>query len=259
MKIPLESVNAFKITRVFPPAIKPTGWNTLYAEFESSAATEFIQQFARFLQPGKQINIYVPQKLQMRFRAINSLAHSFRKGSLQHKNRVRYGIDDFTLLVRPKTIDGTWSYASLDSLPPFQFSPIHPSNSPPIGRPLKKKRTRSGENDSRSSRPRTDNEIAAPTDRNPNSEEVIPEVSGLISNPPHTEALPESEAEHQNPIPSYSASNSSQQLDSAPPNNYDLGSFQPSACLSPSAAKNQNFTFTTRSLIPKSLNSKVQT
>lgn len=80
MKIPRDMADRFHILKVFPPASKLSGFDLLYAEFDSPAATEMILQYARYLQPGKQINIYVPQKLQMRFRSVNSLAHSYRKG-----------------------------------------------------------------------------------------------------------------------------------------------------------------------------------
>ena len=103
MKIPIDVIESFKICRVFPPATKPMGWQKLYAEFENTSQTDLILNFAKFLRPGNQVSIYVPGRLQPRFSAVNTLAHEYRKGPVPHKTRVKYGISDFVLLVKPKS------------------------------------------------------------------------------------------------------------------------------------------------------------
>ena len=155
MKIPLETINKQVIIRTFPPARQPDGWNFLYAEFECPSSSSLVQQYARHLQPGKQVSLYVPQCLQPRFSAVNSLAHKYRTGETKHKTRVKYGIDDFTLLVKPRSGNNPWVHASLASLPPFQLAPPS-STSPPKGRQRRhlRKRQRSSDDEARSTRPK---------------------------------------------------------------------------------------------------------
>ena len=155
MKIPVDLINNLKICRVFPPISKPTDFTSLYAEFTNTSNADLILNFARYLQPGKQVNINVPARLQPRFAAVNSLAFEYRKGpTKEYKTRVKYGLSDFVLLTKPRHGSHPWSYASLASLPPLRLAPVM-SPSPAVGRPrYQNKRTRSNEEESRSNRPR---------------------------------------------------------------------------------------------------------
>ena len=140
MKVPSETIDTLDIVRVFPPARTPVEWNMLYAEFADISHSDLILSFARHLQPGKQVSLYVPARLQPRFSAVNSLAHEFRTGPKQCKTRVEYGISEFILLIKPKHGSHSWTYASLSSLPSFQLAPIV-SSSPPLGRSRYEKKT----------------------------------------------------------------------------------------------------------------------
>ena len=251
MNIPREIVDKFKILKVFPPANKPTGWDQLYAEFDSPAATDLILQYACYLKAGKQINLYVPQKLQWRFRAVNSLAYSYRKGPQGYKTRFKYGIDDFCLLIKPRSNGSRWSYASLNCLPPFQFTPALPSLLPLTER-VQRKRGRSDEQDSRTSRPRTGEStatnivqdttlVSSETDSNI-------ELSNTNSGPDATEMSVE-QTHHE--VPEVTPSDAEGPI---VPSRVDMGSFLPSACVSPSTVRNKDFDFVRKSSLPRPLN-----
>ena len=103
-----------------------------------------------------------PHSLYPRFRSINTIAHSYRNGTVRHKTKVRYGISDFVLLVKPKDdIRSKWTYVSLEHLPPLQLSPYdgNPSLNLPPGRtriPSKRARPTSPENSERVTRIRVE-------------------------------------------------------------------------------------------------------
>ena len=138
MKVPKATIDKVEIKRVFPPAKhSENGWTTLYAEFADISTAETITQFVGNLLPGRHVSIYVPHSLYHRFTAINAIAHKYRNGSVKHKTKVKYGHSDFVLLVKPKDSNSSWSYPSLDFLPPLQLQP--PDNSteevPSLSRP----------------------------------------------------------------------------------------------------------------------------
>ena len=221
MKVPSSITDKIVIKRTFPPASKPVGWSTLYAEFDANA-TDIVHQYARNLQPGKQLSIYVPHSLQPRFRMVNDIAHRYRFGSVKHKTRVKYGVSDFVLYVKPREGNVPWTFVPLNELPPLSLSPFEVpqflTSSPPPGRDRTRsssKRARSSStspsrDDSRVSRSRVD--IAENEEQYENEN---------VDAPPKT-------------LPSPKPTN---------PSVPDVGSFLPSACASPSANRNKNFTF----------------
>ena len=97
-----ESIsNSLSIEKIFPPANK-ADWNTLYVVFKDPLTIELLNQYVKFLKPGKSLSIYVPHSLYPRFSAISNIAHSYRNSEIKHKTKIKYGINDFELLVKPK-------------------------------------------------------------------------------------------------------------------------------------------------------------
>ena len=246
MKVPSTVLDTINILNVFPPAKNPTNWKTLYAEFPDSATTDLINQYARNLLPGRSVSIYVPHSLFPRFAAVRDIEHSYRNGDIKHKTRIKYGTSDFVLIVKPRDTNSSWTYVSLSSLPPLQLSMFdgNLTSSPPPGRTrLASKRARSGSPEvdlTRNNKPRISDvssggkegssDSATPPEQStaPNSSSSPAPTAG----PPHTCSGP------------------------APPSMSDLGSFHPSACVSPRAVSNKSFTFTNRtSSIPIMKNS----
>ena len=166
MNVPRNVSDSLKIVRTFTPAKQVHGWTTLYAEFYDTNAVDLINQYVINLQPGKSVNMYVPHSLYPRFRSINTIAHSYRNGDIKHKTKVRYGISDFVLLVKPRLSNSRWSYVSLAHLPSLELSPYdgNPSSDPPPGR------TRLSSKRSRSDSPDTINKVSkARTEQDPTS------------------------------------------------------------------------------------------
>ena len=136
MKVPVSVTNNLHIVKVFPPASQPNGWNMLFAEFSISSEIDLINQYVRNLLPGKNMSIFVPNSLMPRYHADRNLDFSYRNGSVKHKTKIKYGVSDFVLLIKPRDQNVPWSYASMESLPPLQLSAFTPSTStsPPPGR-----------------------------------------------------------------------------------------------------------------------------
>ena len=182
MKVPKSITDRLSIKRIFPPAKQPTGWKTLYAEFNDISTSELINQYVTNLNPGKSVSIYVPHNLYPRFSAIRDLEHSYRHGDIKHKTRVKYGTSDFVLLVKPRGVVAPWTYVSLSSLPPLELSFFdgNPSLSPPPGRSRlpSSKRARSDSPDdkiTRINRTKLDDENLVPASDNdvvPSSEQL---------------------------------------------------------------------------------------
>ena len=217
MKVPKSITDNIVLKKVFPPAKQPTGWSTLYAEFADYSDSDLVNQYATNLLPGRSLSIYVPHSLWPRFQVLNNIAHGYRNGPIKHKTKIKYGLTDFVLLVKPKDQNTPWTYPRLD-LPPLRLSAYdgNPSSSPPPGRPrLQSKRARS----------------------------VSPESDTNRSNKTRIEMT--------SPVSVDDAPSGSSEMTNGPPNlNIDPGSFHPSACASPKATANKNFTFGT-SQIPR--------
>ena len=230
MKIPHSTIEKFSIKRIFPPA-RQADSKTLYVEFSDIATTDHIQQFVTHLNPGVQVSIYIPHALYPRYRAVRDIANSLRfptDGSEKLKYKIKWGISDFVLLT--KTKESSWKYSSLVSLPPLKLfsSGNSTSSSPAPGRQrLHSKRTRS------------------PEDKSPNFRtfKIRKEVSTLnVDSKVDIETPEEPTSEVSPKTPEKSTLSSAR----------DQGSFLPSACISPTAAANKNFTFgKSLSSIPK--------
>ena len=259
MKIPTSITDRLVFNRVFPPAKQPTGWSTLYAEFQDLSSAELIQQYVRHLLPGKQVSIYVPHSLQPRLRAVENIAHSYRNGGIKHKTKIRYGTSDFVLQVKPRFENIPWTYVSLAVLPPLQLSPFdgNPSSSPPPGR----MRTTS-----KRGRAESDEDDGPPSSKTRNDDPRSGTNDVIDDDPKSDTGKDESEnrkvADKDDPTslsaskPSPAPTTPTRQVIAAPAiAAADLGSFLPSACVSPSAALNKNFTFgLQKSSIPKMTN-----
>ena len=251
MKVPRSVADQLVLLRVFPPA-KPSseGWSTLYAEFPDISSAELVQQYVRNLLPGKTVSIYVPHTLHPRYSAISDIAHGYRNGDIKHKTRIKYGSSDFVLIVKPKNSNSPWTYISLDILPPLQLSPFDGNtSSPPLGRlRLTSKRDRSQSPSSRSLKARKEDD-PDPASQNEKSSSP-PSNSNLEIAPNPTPSAPPHD-----PAGSGQPKTPPRSAVSPPPlptPRKDPGLFQPSACASPSARQNTNFTFTTaQSSIPK--------
>ena len=241
MKVPKSFTDKLVLKRVFPPAKPPpSGWSTLYAEFPDSTSADLVHQYVRNLLPGKTMSIYVPHSLHPRYSAICDIAHEYRNGTLKHKTKIKYGSSDFVLIVKPKNSSASpWSYVPLTGLPPLELSTFdgNPSRSPPPGRTrITSKRDRSespnagNENPSKSRKDDEPDEPLKTSGSNDECSEVPPDEAVVLSTDSETSDKPESPA----------------------PATKDPGLFQPSACASPSASRNKNFTFgMLQSSIPK--------
>ena len=216
MKVPTSITDKITIKRTFPPASRLNGWSTLYAEFDANTI-DIVHQYARNLQPGKQLSIYVPHSLQPRFRMVNDIAHRYRLGNVKHKTRVKYGVADFVLYVKPREGNVPWTFVSLHELPPLSLSPYEvpplQSSSPPPGRNrLSSKRPRS------SPSPEQNRTCKSRVDITENEVQTVVDECNPPTNTPSS------------PEPTL-------------PLGADVGSFLPSACASPSTNRNKNFTF----------------
>ena len=136
MKIPRGTANSFKFARIFPPTSQPTAWNKLYAEFQSQTSVDLINQFLPNLEHGKSVSLYIPSSLFPRFTSVQEIAFSYRHGETKHKTKIKYGVSDFLLSVKPKQGNHPWCYVHLD-LPPLELMPsLSSTNTPPLeGRP----------------------------------------------------------------------------------------------------------------------------
>ena len=235
MKVPTAILDTINIVRVFPPARDPTGWKTLYAEFQDSTTADLINQYVRNLVPGRTVSIYVPHSLFPRYAAIRDIEHSYRNGDVKHKTRIKYGTSDFVLLIKPRDTAQSWSYVSLSSLPPLQLSLFdgNLSTSPPPGRTrLPSKRARSGS-------PEAD---LARNNKAKISEEAYDDKEEETDNPTSLEMITTSDT-----LPPESlADGPLSPPRPAPSSKSDLGSFHPSACVSPRAVSNKSFTFSNK-------------
>ena len=133
----LKCHNIPNIVSVFPPANTPE-----YDRIEDKAAASHVSSFARVIRkPDHQVSIYVPRSFQSRFRAFNDHARSLRTapglspGDV--KTKVKYGLNDFVLLSKPRNGRWTAQYVNTENFPPLQPppGPAQSSDSPPPGRP----------------------------------------------------------------------------------------------------------------------------
>ena len=237
MKVPKSFTDQLIMKRIFPPSRHPTDWKTLYVEFEDTSITDLINQYVTNLLPGKSVSIYVPHSLFPGFSGVHDIEHSYRMVISSTKPKSSMG-QLTALLVKPRHEQAPWVYVSLSSLPPLNLSAYdgNPSSSPPPGRArLSSKRTRSESSDTEETRVNKQ------------------KVDTNSSNPEETNDADTGDEPRNVENPQKTPSKDDPVL----PINKDLGAFHPSACLSPSAAQNLNFDFSSKSGIPlmkKSLN-----
>ena len=220
MKVPAHITDNIVITKVFPPAKQPN-WNYLYAEFSNIATVDLLFTFVMNLGPGINIDIYIPHPLHTRSLAVGQIAFDYRNGVIKHKTKIRYGSADFTLSIKEKGKSGPWTSLKLDtdSLPPLDPSSMsNQTTSPAPGRArLPSKRPRSPPDEDCVERSaKSKKEDISKTPDSHTAKDKIP--------------VDETENSPGKPNPNVATTR-------------DIGIFQPSSCVSPSANLNKNFTF----------------
>ena len=236
--MPEARLRSLKIVRVFRSTTIP---DRLYAEFEEESFVHFIYSFVRFLSPAIHLHLYVPHSFLQRYLAIKNIEYPIRKGPGNYKTMIKFGFDDFILSKKVPT-EAQWTNVPLcpDSLPPVDLTPLpQHSDSPPIGRSrLLKRKERSPLEPSRDVR-RKSLRSSSPEQNTPDP--VTTQEEQNINTPDETQKGSQSNPQETPP-----------RKDPAVSLAKDIGSFQPSAVVSPSTAANKNFTFgTNQSNIPK--------
>ena len=175
MKVPEVEIKKITVVRTFRPARQPDS-NRLYAEFSDESTTNLINKYVRNLQPGSNVDIWIPPSLYQRFRDFDSACYNIRSGPEKVKAKVKYGEDDF-ILIKKSPLCHSWSRVIPDILSPFDPNPpsyLNPSGSPPIGR------------NNRNNKRKTLSPIASPqrnkTHRGLADPDVVEEVSMNITN-----------------------------------------------------------------------------
>ena len=123
------------VLRTFRPASQPDS-SRLYAEFGEESSVVLINSYVRNLQPGSNIDIWIPPSLYMRFRDFDSASYKLRTGPEKVKTKIKYGDSDFILVKKSPTCH-SWSQVVPDNLSPYDTNPpsyVNPSGSPPPGR-----------------------------------------------------------------------------------------------------------------------------
>ena len=141
MKIPEEKVKNMTVLRTFRPARQPDS-SRLYAEFGEESSVVLINSYVRNLQPGSNIDIWIPPSLYMRFRDFDSASYKLRTGPEKVKTKIKYGDSDFILVKKSPTCH-SWSQVVPDNLSPYDTNPpsyVNPSGSPPPGRSNRQKK-----------------------------------------------------------------------------------------------------------------------
>ena len=88
MKIPSDKVKEMKILRTFRPSQQPDS-DRLYAEFADLSSVNLINLYVRNLQPGTNVDIWIPPCLFQRFRDFDRLNYSIRKGPGNFKAKIK--------------------------------------------------------------------------------------------------------------------------------------------------------------------------
>ena len=245
MKAPKSITDGMDIATVFFSSDQS---NCLFAEFLDADTSDIIFSYVLNLRPGTNIDIYVPPTLRPRNKAVGRIAFDYRNGTVKHKTKIRYGPSDFILSIKEKGRNGPWSTVPLntDCLPPLDLYPSSGRSSPAPGRcRLPSKRNRSASDtqpDDRATKTRKEDPTKETVNDNSEKQhevtdhiitEATDKISDTVTNVSDTNVSPP-------PV-----TNPAQVA-------RDLGSFLPSACVSPRAALNKNFTFgSNMSSIPK--------
>ena len=124
MKMMSYVIENLNIIRIFPPA-KPD-WNVLYVEFGSDYEVDSIFSLTtNMVKRDHRVIRWIPKQMYERFRAVESLAYSFRQED-GLKTRVKIGRSDLMLSTRhPQS--SIW----VNRVLPSNFPPIYlPQNIP---------------------------------------------------------------------------------------------------------------------------------
>ena len=141
MKLPEDEFKDMKIMRTFRPARQPDS-DRIYAEFEEEASVNLINLYTTNLQPGTNVDLWIPPSLFQRFRDFDRVKYQIRKGPGNFKAKIKYGEDDFILLKKSNSCP-SWTNVVPDVLSPLDPTPpsfLSQSGSPPIGRNSRNKR-----------------------------------------------------------------------------------------------------------------------
>ena len=233
MKIPHAKIKSLKLIRVFRST---THLDRLYAEFEEESLVHFIYSFARFLSPGIHLHLYIPHPFLQRYLAIKNIEYPIRKGPGNYKTKIKFGFDDLILSKRSPT-DPNWTTVPLctTDLPPIGESNAIPlSNSPAIGRSRSRVLKRKERSPLDSSRDQTSKSIHSTSPLADSSDKTkSPSPNSLSTQEEDSLKTPDNKNEEKTPS----------KTDSSVTSVRDIGSFHPSACVTPSANLNKNFTF----------------
>ena len=110
-----------KIVRTFR-AVKQPDSGILYAEFEEETSVDLINKYVGNLQPGRNVDIWIPPSLFLRFRDYDDACYKIRTGPGNFKAKVKYGEDDF-VLIKKSPYSYSWVQVVPDNLSPFDPSP----------------------------------------------------------------------------------------------------------------------------------------
>ena len=141
MKIPENEVKNLKILRTFRSA-KLSETDRLYAEFADQASVNYVNLFVRNLQPGTNVDIWIPPALFQRYRDFDHAKYLIRKGLGNFKAKIKYGEEDFILLKKSPACR-SWTNVipeKLSALNPSASTYVTMSSSPPLGRRSRSKR-----------------------------------------------------------------------------------------------------------------------
>ena len=135
LKIRPSDIEKFDIIKIFHPAKED--WNVLYVEFGSEYQVDQLFSYTKGMKKDHRIVRWYPKQMYDRYRAVETIAYHLRK-SMQHKTRVRIGLDDIELSSR-ESGSTFWRKQSLpNNLPNFDLDYTTrpaPASSPPPGRP----------------------------------------------------------------------------------------------------------------------------
>ena len=105
------------IVRVFPPS-KPE-WDTLYAEFDTTATTSTVYRYTRFLRDNHlKVFMYVPHMFYGQFNHLSNIAHKYRLPPSSHKTRIKFGRENMYLQVKAPGAH-VWQVVQVHNLPPL--------------------------------------------------------------------------------------------------------------------------------------------
>ena len=129
-----------KILRTFRPSQQPDS-DRLYAEFADLSSVNLINLYVRNLQPGTNVDIWIPPCLFQRFRDFDRLNYSIGKGPVNFKAKIKYGETVFVFVKKSPTCH-SWTEEVPEKLSPLEPSAsfVNISSSQPLCRSSRSKR-----------------------------------------------------------------------------------------------------------------------